>query len=156
MNHCLLSSLISLHFQKAEVFLPRSSGLGRELVSRKIRQRKLQTSAGKRRKGSLICAAVVSSHTKKIKQFPFCLSCSGICCQKQRSTTSCLTSLKACWSMSRLKGSCWPTPSNILSLRTEVWARPRVARTGKAIETSAGDPRTSRDLDTDDHGLYVL
>lgn len=34
--------------QEAEIFLPWTPGLGRELVSREVRQRKLQTATGKK------------------------------------------------------------------------------------------------------------
>lgn len=85
--------------------------------------------------------------------FPFSIlffTASGTCCQRQRSTTSCLTSLKACWSTSPLRGWCWPTPSNTLSSRMEGLVRQQAARTGRATEISVGDPRTCKDWMTED------
>lgn len=131
--------------QKAEVFLSRPSGLGRELLCWEIRERKLQTLAGKRwPKYSVLVqfSSWVSQHYSLL----FLLSAiSGTCCRRRRSTTSCLTSLKACWSTSPPRGWCSPTHSSTPSLTTGRLARRQAAKTGRAIVTSAGDPRASKD-----------
>lgn len=80
---------------------------------------------------------------------------SGIYCPRQRSTTSCLTSSKACWSMNPLKGWCWATPSSTLSLRTEGSERRRAARAGRATGTSAGDAQASKDWVSEDTKTFI-
>lgn len=67
------------------------------------------------------------------------------CYQRPRSTTSCLTSLKACWSTSLPNGCCWLTPWNTRSLKEWALARRRAARPGRLIETSAGDTHSTKD-----------